>query len=60
MSAVPIANWIRKVKNIKIGGTSTRPPVTVIIADLQIPCKHKVSLNFFYVLLAKMIYDTQH
>ena len=53
MSVVPIANWTRKVKNIKIGGTSTRSPVTVIIADLQIPCKHKVSLNFFLRSIGK-------
>ena len=29
MSAVPVANGTRKVKNIKTGGTSTRPPVNI-------------------------------
>ena len=59
MSAVHIADGTRKVKNIKTGVTSTRPPVTLIIVDLQIAWKHKVLLKCFYVLLTKMVYDTQ-
>ena len=47
MSAVLIASGTRKVKNIKIGGTSTSPPVTLIIVDLQIAWEHKVPLKCF-------------
>ena len=42
MSAVRIADGIRKVKNKTTGVTSTRPPVTLIIVDFQIAWKHKV------------------
>ena len=57
------SNYLKNIfSNIsnRSAGTSTRSPVTVIIVHLQIPRKHKLPLNFFYVLLAKMVYDTQH
>ena len=43
-----------KNENIKAGGTSTKPPVTLIIVDLQKEWKHKVPLKCFDVLLTKM------
>ena len=46
--------WDNKSENIKAGGNTTRPLVTLIIVDLQKEWKHKVPLKCFDVLLTKM------
>ena len=49
------SRWDKKSE--KTGVTSTRPLVTSIIVDLQVARKH--NMKCFYVLLTKMVYNTQ-
>ena len=50
----------KKSDKYKTGEMTIRLLVTLIIADLLIAWKYKVPFNFFYALLAKIVYDTQY
>ena len=47
------SKWDKKSEKYKTGGTSTRPSLTLIIADRQIAWKHKVHFKMFLCYIDK-------